>query len=66
MVEKINDLLKILFKGYAACSDKVFVKYVARKQEGYDEVIDILPENLMHLDVQKFKLLKTTNKCNAP
>ena len=45
---------------------KIFVKYIARKPEGYEEGIDILPENLMHPAVQKFKLLKKTNKGNAP
>ena len=69
-VKVILDLLKVrganIFKGYAACSDKVFIKYVAWKEECYEEGIDIFPDNLMHLAVQKFNIIKITDRCNAP
>ena len=64
--ETKNDLVTKLFKGYVVCSNKVFVKVVTSNQEGYEEIIDILPENMMHLSVRKLKLLKKTNKCNTP
>ena len=64
--ETKSELLMNIFKGYAVCSNKVFVKYVEHKQEGYEEGIDILPDNLMHLALQKFNILKTTNKWNSP
>eukprot|EP00978_Attheya_sp_CCMP212_P041918 scaffold246883_cov62-Attheya_sp.AAC.2 len=35
--DTINDLLSNLFKGYLAASDKVFVLYMTRKQEEYEE-----------------------------
>ena len=65
-LEMKNDLLTNLFKGYAAFRNKLFVKYTTRKQGGYEEGIYILPDNLIHLYVQKFKIPKTTNKWNAP
>ena len=36
--EKTHDLLANLFKGYAACSDKVFVQYIAGKEENMRKV----------------------------
>ena len=32
--ETTNQLPNNIFKGYTACSNKVFVKYIARNQEG--------------------------------
>ena len=64
--ETENNLLANIFKGYAACRDKVFSKCLTCKQKGYEKGINILPYILMHLAVQKFKLLKTTNKWNVP
>ena len=63
-VETNNYFLTNTFNGYATCRDKVFVKYVTRKKERYEEGISILPDSLMPLDVQKFKLPKETNKWN--
>ena len=60
-----NDILTDLFKAYSTCSDKLFLKYSARKQEQYEKGINILLENLLHLALQKFKILKKTNKWNA-
>ena len=64
--EKIYYILTNIFKGYIVCSNKVFVKYITRKQKWYKEGIYIIPYNLMHLSMQKFKLLNTINKWNAP
>ena len=63
--EMTNDILTDLFKAYSTCSDKLFLKYSARKQEEYEKGINILLENLLHLALQKFKILKKTNKWNA-
>ena len=65
-IETKNDLPTNIFKGYTTCSDKVLIKYVTRNQDGCKEGINILLDNLIHLAVQNFKLLKTTNKQNAP
>ena len=64
--ETTNDLPMNLSDGYTACSNKLFVKYIAHKHEGYEEGINILPDNRVHLAVQKFNILKTTNEWNAP
>ena len=61
-----NDFLTNIFKVYTVCSDKVFVKYITHKKEGHEEGIKILPDNMMHRSVQIFKLLKKTNRYNAP
>eukprot|EP00978_Attheya_sp_CCMP212_P004226 scaffold9244_cov59-Attheya_sp.AAC.1 len=47
--KKTEDLLTNLFKGYLAASDKVFVKYILRKQEEYEEGtagVSIKPDTL--------------------
>jgi hypothetical protein len=35
--ETSNDLLANLFKGYGAAMDKIFVDYISRKKERYEE-----------------------------
>ena len=59
-LETKNNLLTNLFKGYSACRDKVFLKYIARKQEVYKGRVDFFPNILIHLAVHIYKLLKTT------
>ena len=44
-VETKNDLLTNIFKGYTACSNKVFVKCITHKQKRYIEGADILQDN---------------------
>ena len=64
--ETTNDLLTNLFKGYQAASDKVFVSYIGRKLEQYEEGETITSEALMQLGNNKFKLLKEGGTWNAP
>ncbi len=61
-----QDLLTNLFKGYQAASDKVFVDYIARKLERYEEGEDITSDELMRLGDNKFKLLTEGGLWNAP
>ena len=42
--ETSTDLLTNFFKGYAECSDKTFVSYMAHKQEDYEDGKDTTPE----------------------
>ena len=64
--ETMQDLLANLFKGYQAASDKVFVSYIGRKLEKYEEGEDITSETLMQLGDNKYKLLKEGGLWNAP
>ena len=64
--ETTTDLLTNLFKGYAACSDKTFVKYIADKQADYEEGKDLEPNELMVLAENKYKILKTKEIWEAP
>jgi len=50
-----QDILFNLFKGYAACSDRVFVLYADKKQDKYDEGNELNPDELMNLADNKFK-----------
>jgi hypothetical protein len=61
-----NDLLINIFKGYAAASDKAFVAYIAKKEEDYDDGVQIEPEVLMQLAENKYKSLVEGSKWNAP
>ena len=65
--ESSDDLLANLFKGYGACADKVFVEYIGRKMEEWDEnAIQLTPESLMQRAMDKYKLLKTKELWEAP
>ena len=64
--ETSTDLLSNLFKGYQAASDKVFVSYIERKLEKYEEGRSIAPETLMQLSNNKYKLLKEAGVWDAP
>ena len=65
--EDTEDLLINLFKGYLECSDKVFVRYIERKKEDYDEGDDEMTSNqLMLLASNKYKILKDNDRWNAP
>ena len=64
--ETTTDLLTNLFKGYAACSDKTFVKYIADKQADYEEGKDLESNELMVLAENKYKILKTKEIWEAP
>jgi hypothetical protein len=66
--ETTQDLLTNLFKGYAACSDKNFVKYIARKQEDYEEGAEnaLSANQLMEMADQKYRTLKAKEIWEAP
>ena len=64
--EKTHDLLANLFKGYAACLDKTFVRYIAGKEEKYEEGEPMDPKKLMHLADTKFKTLMEKETWDAP
>jgi hypothetical protein len=64
--ETTNDLLSNLFKGYLAASDKVFVLYMTRKQEEYEEGKTYSPKMIMSLANTKYKTLKQKGEWNAP
>ena len=64
--ETSTDRLTNLFKGYAECSDKTFVVYMARKQEDYEDGKDTTPEQTMQTADNRFKNQKLKNKWNVP
>jgi hypothetical protein len=64
--ETSNDLLTNLFKGYGAATDKVFVEYISRKLEKYEEGIDTTADALMEQANSKYKLMKEQGSWNAP
>ena len=64
--ETTQDLLTNLFKGYLAATDKVFVKYIRRKLENYQEGTNTQPGDLMLQASNKYKLLKEAGTWNAP
>jgi hypothetical protein len=64
--ETTHDLLSNLFKGYLAASDKVFVLYMTRKQEEYEEGKVYNPKMIMNLANTKYKTLKQKGEWNAP
>ena len=64
--EQTMDLLTNLFKGYAACSDPVFRRYIEQKQEKHDEGTTITPNELMQWAKLKFGIIKENGLWNAP
>ena len=65
--ERTTDLLTNLFKGYLAATDETFGKYIARKQEEYEEGTSALePDELMELANNRYKTLLEKGKWNAP
>ena len=61
-----QDLLINLFKGYKAASDKEFVKWVIKKEDEYEEDVDINPIKLMKLAQNKYKTRIETGEWNSP
>lgn len=51
-----TDLLIHLFKGYKAASDAEFVAFIKRKEESYEEGMEMDPEHLMALAEGKYKI----------
>ena len=64
--ETTHDLLSNLFKGYAATSDTTFTSYIERKQEEYEDGMNIKPTAIMSLGDKKYKTLKIKATQNAP
>ena len=65
--ETTQDLVTNLFKGYAACSDKTFVKYIADRQDEYEDGrLDLDSNALMQMASNKYKIMKTKNIWEAP
>ena len=63
--QQSTDVLTNLFKGYKAASDKVFVKYIMRKEEEYEEGSTMTADSLMNLAANKYKNWLQRNKWNA-
>ena len=61
-----RDLLSKLFKGYAAASNNTFTKYIERKQEEYEDSMDIKPTALMSLADKAYKTIKIKGTWNIP
>ena len=56
--EDCPDLMINLFKGYNACADPDFRRYVLDKKDKYHDGEDITPEKLMKDALNKFKTMK--------
>lgn len=61
-----EDLIINLFKGYGAVADKVFVEYMAKKQDEFDEGTDFTPQQLMQLADAKYRTMKEKKIWEAP
>ena len=61
-----DDILMNLFKGYMACTDKVFVRYIEKKMDAYEEGDDITATELMAYAKLKYDIIKERNMWNAP
>jgi hypothetical protein len=59
-------LLTNLFKGYGSATDKIFVDYIGRKKEKYEEGEDVSADGLMEQANSKYKLMKENATWNAP
>jgi hypothetical protein len=56
----VPELLTNLFIGYKSCSDKTFVKYIARKEESFEDgTLSITDTELMQMALEKFKTLES-------
>ena len=64
--ETTYDLLSYLFQAYAQVSDQVFVKYIDKYRDRYDEGEYIDDNKLMELAKNKYKLMKEEGTWNAP
>ena len=60
-----DDLLSNLFKGYLACTDRIFRRYIEKKQELYEEGTHITVNELMLWAKNKYDIIKEKNLWNA-
>ena len=64
--EYTQDLIANLFKGYLSSEDRVFVNYIEKKQEDYDEGEKFSTTDLMALASNKYKTLVENGRWMAP
>lgn len=50
-----NNILSIIFKGYFAYTDNVYVQYIKKKEEKYKEKQNIEPDSLKTIADNAFK-----------
>jgi hypothetical protein len=62
--ETSSDLLSQLFKGYKSASDSVFVDYIKRREERYDEGEDITHQALMLVAANKYRMMTECGEWN--
>ena len=60
--ERSDDILVNLFKAYNNVPDKVFVDYILRKKESYEEGSDVTVDSLMADSLNRFQALKSEGK----
>ena len=61
-----DELLTNLFKSYKRCNDDVFVRYTEAKENNYDDGIDITPEHLMQVAINKYQIRVDNSSWEAP
>lgn len=64
--ETTNDLMVNIFRGLKACSDANFVRYIARKEDDYNEGQDITVDELLDLAGNKYESLIELGEFNKP
>ena len=64
-LQQSTNVLTNLFRGYKAASDKVFVKYIMRKEEEYEEGSPMNADALMNLAENKYKICLRCDKWNS-
>ena len=57
---------KRIYLRYTLCTAIKYLSNISHVSINGNYVIGILPDNMMHLAVQKFKLILKNNKWNAP
>ena len=61
-----EDILINFFKGYLACSHKIFHHYTEKKLDSYEEGQDIIPGQLMHWAKNKYDIIREANLWTVP
>jgi len=64
--ETTQDLLANLFKAYKAVSDREFVSYIRKKEDEYEEGVNVNTDHLMLLADNKFRTMREAKSWNAP
>jgi hypothetical protein len=63
--EPVNELMLNLFKGYSAVDDEAFARYIGRKQDAYEDGVDITADSLMMSALNKYELRMENGTWNA-